>query len=285
MRLAINNRYLSELYGDATDEDRNDIRTGVMLSMRLVDFNNSSGENASQRKYSVRCVSGFTSFDCQYPKEINDYMRLLITDEEIETLFPTKVCEIVLVIMKFNYSANIDPYFFFKRVKVAPLVEADGVTYRSITILKRKSLDESPTVSESFLLPISLSEMFDVQKDCIIHYPNLVATMHSDDHGEGNIDKLVYTTTIGDVDLPIIHCPTYCDAPEGLYITPKNKDELENMMNHVKSFRIMFADGTTRVFDRWRICEMWAEIMSITEKDCRKHAYNSLLWAIAKEDE
>ena len=283
MRLAINKRYLSELYGDATDEDRDKIRAGVMLSMRLVEF------NASKRKYSTRCVSGFTTFECKSPREMNDYMRLLITDDEIETLFPTKVCEIVLAIAEYDYEANVDPYFFFKYVKDAPLVEVDGVTYRSITILKRKSLEEYSDISDAFFVPISLSEMLDVQKGCNIHYPNLVAAMHSNVYDEGNITSLVYTTTMGDVDLPIVHSPGYHEAPDGLYITPKSKDDLKYMMEHVKSFRITFADGVIRTFGSRPICEMWAELMSISkavdEKKYRAHAYNSLLWAIGKEDE
>lgn len=283
MRLAINKRYLSELYGDATEEGRNKIRTGITLSMRLVDF------EASKRKYSARCVSGFTTFECETVREMNDYMRLLITDGEIETLFPTKVCEIVLTITEYDYEANVDPYFFFKYVKDAPLVEVDGVTYRSIAILKRKSLEEYSDISEAFFVPISLSEMLDVQKDCNIRHPNLVAALHSDAYKEGNITKLVYTTTVGDVELPVVHCPTYCDAPEGLYITPKTEDDLKYMMEHVKSFRIIFADGIIRTFGSGPICEMWAELMSISKaadkKDCRARAYSSLLWAIDKEGE
>lgn len=252
MKLAVNSRYYEEM--NATFPR---MPEEFWPELKIKYYELPSGDKKEVIIDAVDEATGdLITFTPTSPREMNDYIKVIAPLPQY-TFAPGTLYEMTLIDHNTCTEWNIDPYFFTNQFVAASVYTINGhENYRAVTVLNRKPL--APLSAEALCPVVSLTKMLDEQNDVPISYPVLTVEKVGDTGLISQLKKVYYTTTLGDVEIPIVQNPNK-PYRDGVYMCVRNEDAMDAMMDFVSGFKLEFEEHESIVFGRSKVCELWCE--------------------------
>lgn len=252
MKLAVNSRYYEEM--NATFPR---MPEEFWPELKIKYYELPSGDKKEVIIDAVDEATGdLITFAPTSPREMNDYIKVIAPLAQY-SFAPGMLYEMTLIDHNTCTEWNIDPYFFSNRFVAASVYTINGhENYRAVTVLNRKPL--APLAPEAVCPVISLTKILDEQENVPISYPVLAIEKVGDGGLMGQLKKVYYITSLGDVEIPITH---YSDKPrrDGAYMRIRDAGAMSAMMDFVRGFKLTFEGHEPIVFGRSKVCELWCE--------------------------